>query len=407
MNLRFFSVLNKYQKENGNLLKKGGEKLMDKYLLKLGTAVSSAAIVAASFLAPAMAVTIEVSGNGSDSDNTVNYTQENEVEIEQENEADITNNIEVDANSGNNEAEDNTGGDVTIKTGKAEANVTVNNSANLNQAEVNACCPGDVEVTISGNGSKSDNDVTIETGDAEGTVTVSNNANANVAVVGGDSSGGSFSVWVTGNGADSDNTVNLDLENEVEIEQENEADIENDIEVDAESGDNEAEDNTGGDVSIETGDADATVDVTNTANLNWADVDSCGCIVDGSVKVSGNGADSNNDVILDLESELEVDQDNEFECGGGHGYRGRDGKDGKDNACNDIEAESNTGDNEAEDNTHFDGDPSIQTGDASSDVDVNNEANVNKVGDVDLDGENIDIDINLEGLLALLLGLLD
>jgi len=121
---------------------------MDKYLLKLGTAVSSAAIVAASFLAPAMAVTIEVSGNGSDSDNTVNYTQENEVEIEQENEADITNNIEVDANSGNNEAEDNTGGDVTIKTGKAEANVTVNNSANLNQAEVNACCPGDVEVSF-------------------------------------------------------------------------------------------------------------------------------------------------------------------------------------------------------------------------------------------------------------------
>ena len=100
-------------------------------------------------------------------------------------------------------------------------------------------------------------------------------------------------------------------------------------------------------------------------------------------------------------SGLDVDQDNEFKCGSGYGRHGH----GKD--CNDVDVDLDTGKNDANDNTHFDGDPEITTGDANSDVDVSNEANVNKVGNVDLDGSDISIEIDLDGLLALLLGLLD
>jgi hypothetical protein len=413
-------------------------------MTRLGVAASSAGLVLGSLIAPALAVDIEVSGNGADSNNTVNYSQNSSVNVTQNNSANISNNIEVDAQTGNNEANKNTGGDVKIDTGDADATVNVTNVANSNTAKIDACCPGDIEVKITGNGYKSDNDVTVdsdnrvnvdqdndadidnyvdvwvdtghneankntggdvsvETGDADASVTVENKANANVAVVSGDEEGGEFSVVISGNGADSDNNVDLDLNSEVTVDQYNDADISNDIEADAETGDNEANKNTGGDVKIDTGDADTTVDVSNMANLNWADVDACGCILDGSIKVSGNGADSDNDVTLDLDSRLNVDQDNNFDCEEPKEYSGEYDND----ACNDIEANSDTGDNESKKNTSHDGDPSIETGDASSKVDVDNQANVNKVGDVDLEGSDVNIEINLEGLLALLLGLLD
>ena len=117
--------------------------------------------------------------------------------------------------------------------------------------------------------------------------------------------------------------------------------------------------------------------------------------------------DSDNDVTLKLKSDLDVKQDNDFDCGkGDHGW-GEWYRHDENNDCNDIDVDLDTGDNDANENTHFDGDPGIETGDANSDVDVSNEANSNTVGNVDVEGDSINIDINLEGLLALLLGLLD
>src|SRR3989344_4134893 len=114
---------------------------MNKFITKIGVAASSAAIVLSSLIVPALAVDIEVSGNGASSNNTVNYSQSNDVDIDQDNDADISNDIDVDADTGNNEANKNTGGDVSIDTGDASSNVTVNNAVNSNQAEVDACCP--------------------------------------------------------------------------------------------------------------------------------------------------------------------------------------------------------------------------------------------------------------------------
>lgn len=403
---------------------------MNKLTIKIGTAVSTAALVASSFATPLLATTVEISGNGSDSDNTVAVTQTNQTNVSQNNTANISNNVDVNSNTGGNDAEDNTGGDVSIKTGDSEANVAVSNTANSNQASVSGCCPTDTSVKIAGNGTKSDNDATvktgnqvsvaqnndaniknyvdvdsdtgnndaedntygdvaIETGDADATVTIANMANANwAAVTGGNNGGGTLSVEIVGNGSNSDNTVDVGLLSDKSISQNNDANIKNSVEVDADTGDNDAKDNTGGEVSIDTGDASATVDVSNMANFNAANLEGCGCIDELEVLVKGNGTDSNNDATIGLASLTAVAQNNDYSCGHG-GYlelfsrtfgRGRGGN------CADVDVDLNTGDNDAKDNTtHDESDPSIETGDADADVEVANDANYNVVGDVDVD----------------------
>src|SRR3989304_5041730 len=81
-----------------------------------------------------------------------------------------------------------------------------------------------------------------------------------------------ISCTISGNGSDSSSFCDFDYEREVEVEQENKLDVENKIEVDANTGGNEANDNTGGEVGIETGDADVEVKVENTLNANVASV---------------------------------------------------------------------------------------------------------------------------------------
>lgn len=391
----------------------------------------------------ATSLTLEVSGNGSGSDNEVELEYEQEVTVNQTNFADVQNTIKVEAETGGNEAEDNTGGDVAIETGDATTNVTVSNTLNSNVAHVDACCFGDVSATISGNGSDSENEielelenevkvlqlndalvinnvdaesetgeneaedntggsVKIETGNASTTVSVSNAANSNSAwVSGGNGSGGSLSAIISGNGSDSDNEIELELENETEVNQTNLADIQNDVKVEAETGDNEAEDNTGGDVEISTGDATADVTVDNLVNFNWADIDGCGCLSEILAKVSGNGANSENEIEAELETELTANQLNDFDCKG-------DITD----ACADVDAELSTGDNEAEGNTQGGEDPTIETGDADATVEVNNSGNSNVFGDVpDPEVEwpwgfdfNFNFSFSLEDLLAALLG---
>jgi hypothetical protein len=366
---------------------------------------------------PAFAgITLEISGNGSDSDSEIEFEQENEVEVTQTNVANVLNDVKVEANTGDNEAEDNTGGDVEIETGDAETTVSVANMLNSNTAEVDGCCTGDIDVLIDGNGSDTDNEielelenetevtqaneanvwnyvdaesetgdneaedntggeVSIKTGDAETTVAVSTAANSNSAWVTGEGEGGSLSAVISGNGSDSDNEIDLGgkhggIENTTEVSQGNLADILNDVEVDSDTGDNEAEDNTGGETEIETGDATADVTVDNMVNFNWADIDGCGCLEDVLAKIAGNGTDSDNEIEAELETEREVEQANDFDC-----------KFTEKDACASVDVELETGDNEAEDNTLGGEDPAIDTGDAGASVEVSNSGNSNVYGE--------------------------
>jgi hypothetical protein len=423
---------------------------MNKFVYKLTTAVSTAALLTGSVASVAFGTTtVTVSGNGSDSNNTANVTVSTTKQILQTNNADIENNVKINANSGDNDANDNTGGEVEIQTGDANVSSSVSNSANSNVANLSCGgCPGDTTVKITGNGSDSDNDVdvkvanvtelqqsnqadvennidvdantgkndaedntggdvSIETGDAKAVVDIANMVNQNVASIGGEGDGGSLDVEVSGNGSGSDNDVDVELANVVEVLQTNNAEIENDVDVDANTGKNDAKDNTGGEVAIETGDADVEVDVENKANFNGLNLDDC-CELGADIKVAGNGSDSTNDVTVDLVSVLGAEQSNDFDCDGGKGGEysifSRGGHRGGD--CNDIEVDSNTGDNDAKDNTvGNDEDPAIETGDAGADVEVSNEANSNVLGDMgDFEMPELpDLD-DLNGWVMLLLG---
>lgn len=376
---------------------------------------------------------IQISGNGSSSTNAANVTLTTNTTVAQNNTADIDNYVDADADTGNNDANDNTGGDVDVDTGDATVNVSVSNAVNSNSASVDCCPQGDTNVLISGNGTNSTNNVTldqnstvdvfqdndaeidndvyadadtgdndandntggnvsIDTGNAKVVVDVSNTANANWAQVGGDGQGGSLSARILGNGSNSDNLIDLDLDSAILITQDNVADIDNYVDADADTGNNDANDNTGGDVSIDTGNAEVDVSVDTMVNFNWADVD-CGCLLDLLAKIADNGTDTTNDILLALDDQLDVFQDND--CG-------------YDEDCDtDVYADADTGDNDAEDNTgNPDGDPSIDTGDAETSVDVSNSGNVNSYGNMPEDWPDFEFNLNLslswEQLMALL-----
>lgn len=398
---------------------------------------------------PVSAVTLEITGNGSDSDSEIKLDVDHTTSVVQSNNADVYNEIHASADTGGNNADDNTGGDVNIETGDATTEVKVENTLNSNTASVDCCQSQDVDVLISGNGSGSDNDVDLDmndgkdggtfvgqynyadvtnkvyadsdtgdndandntggdveviTGDASTSVSVSTTANANWAKVGGngDGEGGSVSLRILGNGSDSDNEIELDLDSALALVQSNVADVFNKVDADADTGDNDADDNTGGTVSIETGDADTTVEVDNMVNFNWADVD-CGCVFDVLAKIAGNGEDTDNDIKAYLDDTLEVFQDNcgtqgvktvqeLYEC----------------ELENKVDADADTGDNDADDNTGgVEGDPSIETGDASTDVGVSNSGNSNVFGsETPGDWPEFDFNFNISLSWAQLMALL-
>lgn len=408
---------------------------------------------------PAFAVTLEISGNGPDSDNTTYLDVTNSTYVSQSNNANIDNDIDATASTGGNEVEKSTGGDVSVETGDAKTDVTVVNSVNSNQASVEGCgtCAADVEVLISGNGPDSDNkvdldvnseeksgvalfqdnhanidndvdassstgknevekatggDVEVDTGDATTTVTVATSANANSAVLGGEGEGGGLvSLKILGNGPDTDNDIYLDLDRSVYLAQDNNAHVDNDVEAESKTGKNEVEESTGGAASITTGDAKATVEVDNMVNFNWADVDCDGCLWDVTGKIAGNGPDTDNKIKADLADELAVFQDNcgmpKLDSPFTFLFEGFGKKCGVDN---DVEALAKTGYNEMEEVTGgvLGGDPSVDTGDAAITVEVGNSGNANVYGeapewDVEMPFDfNLNLTLDLSELLAFL-----
>lgn len=418
--------------------KKGGENInmMNK---KLASAIATGALLLNSAL-PAFAVTLEVSGNGSDSQNTTGVAVTTTTTVVQNNTANVSNNVNASAKTGGNAASDNTGGDVNIQTGDADVAVGIQNSVNSNVAEVDGCCDLDADVLISGNGSKSDNnvelglanvtgvfqtnaanlnnnvdakaktgenyaddntgaDVLVRTGDATVTTVIENTANANSATVGGHGNGGSVSARVLGNGTESDNDIELGVLRSLEVVQDNYANLSNDVDADAKTGANSADDNTGGLAAIVTGDADVMVGIDNMVNFNSANLD-CDCLLDVTAKISGNGSDSENDIAAELVDSRAAFQDNVWACNEGREYLNWYGY--RNGGCNDVNADAHTGWNDVDDSTSYDGsDPVVVTGDADSEVVIENAGNSNVLGDTP-SMPDFDWDFDLGGMNWLL-----
>ena len=332
---------------------------MTKFTKKI-LAAASAGTMFLSLASPVLADnTIEIIGNGYDSENEVEVELENETSVYQHNKAIIINDIDADAETGENDANQNTGGTTGILTGNARTSVAISNMLNSNSASVDCCSAGDTTVKI-----------------AE-------------------------------NGAESENEVELELENEIDIYQDNFAKVKNEVDADAETGENDANQNTGGDVLVSTGKASTTVEVSTLANANmavvgggdndanqntggdvligtgdaktWVEVDNmvnfnsaevdCGCLLDLFAKIGENGADTENEIEAELESEKNVYQ--------GWGEYGNFAF-----LLNDVDGDSETGENDVDQNTGDpEGDPGILTGDALDHVAVSNSGNVNIYGD--------------------------
>lgn len=136
---------------------------MSKFIYKIGTAVAAAGIFGASF-APAVLAdnTIDISGNGNNSNNTVNVTDVCLAGVIQKNYTKVNTNTTVDQSTGGNEANNNTGGDVNITTGNTTSSVNVTVGGSQNTATAPDCCQcvnGSSDVTISGNGNGTKNTV--------------------------------------------------------------------------------------------------------------------------------------------------------------------------------------------------------------------------------------------------------
>jgi hypothetical protein len=276
------------------------------------------------------ATEVKISDNGAFSENGVGLTQTTRTTVDQDNTANVTNNVDADAKTGDNDAYKNTGGDVTVVTGDAKADVSVVTSANVNVAEIKTGAMG--------------------------------------------SSNPSASFVISGNGAGSDNYITAVLAKTTRLDHDNRANVTNDVDADAKTGGNDAGFNTGGDAIIGTGDAKVIADVDNEVNFNVADAD-CGCTWDVLAKIAGNGAeacdenkdDMDNIIKLDLISAQVLGQDN-------LSYLHND--------LTDLDAF--TGWNDVESNTaEVDGgDPAIVTGDATVESGVSNSGNVNTIGNV-------------------------
>jgi hypothetical protein len=296
---------------------------------------------------------------GADSENKAEIEITQETTVVQDNHADIDNEVSLHLNTGDNEADKNTGaGDV--KTGDALMGVAISNEANTNVAEVSGCggCDMDLQASNTKTGADSwnkaeveveksteifqdnwsdiENEVkadlntgenqankntgegSIKTGDAEATVFAETDANHNIAVLGlGEGSGLVLGAHNDTTGADSGNKAEVEAELATLVSQSNWADIDNDVWIKANTGDNEADKNTGaGD--IRTGAIDAAVGLDTTANTNFAAYDGC-CDVELDTGNTKTGADSWNKAEAEITSLFDVFQSN---CG----YEGQDEK---------------------------------------------------------------------------------
>jgi len=132
---------------------------------KLAYIISTAAVLGSAGIFPAFAAENVVTGNGAFSDNHVFDSQRNETSVRQSNNTNISNNVRNNLNTGRNSANFNTGGDVVIRTGDANANTHIQNTAGFNAAYVssNGCssCGSNNNVRIEGNGAFSNNAVRV------------------------------------------------------------------------------------------------------------------------------------------------------------------------------------------------------------------------------------------------------
>lgn len=262
---------------------------------------------------PAGSGSVEASNDttGSGSSNTATAALVNTTAVLNTNTAGVANSANVDLNTGNNTADNNTLGGF-IETGNATGAVAISNELNSNFTQVNsgladatvlagnmttgagsvndasatldnvvvvdnsnsAGVSNSVAVTSDTGNNTADNNTamggSVETGNASGTVAIVNDVNSNDTVV---NSSPIVSVSVDNDvtGANSINNSSVSAVNVVDVTNTNTAEITNDVTITSNTGGNSASNNTEGG-SVVTGSADMTFVISNSGNSNSTEV---------------------------------------------------------------------------------------------------------------------------------------
>ena len=373
---------------------------------KFATLIGSAALLGLS-LVPAIAATNDCSNSttGPFSDNKCTIINKDKITVNNVNDARIYNDVDVKANTGGNSASTNTLGG-SIKTGDASLNVTVSNVANVNTTNITAALAGAAQNTgsnsITGpystnknwienkfnadvynsNTAEVKNDVEVDsnTGDNDANTNTgpasidTGNAWLNLfffthfkhnltAIRGGAGGAGSNTAENSTTGPFSKNTVDIFNTHKAEVNNVNDMRVKNDVDADADSGDNEANKNTlGGEIT--TGDAAAGVGVDTEGNFNSTLIAMAlgGFTNHGENSVTGPDPDDEQDPKVWIENRREVVVDNWNNKCESHNaddlewwnpWKHRKEECNPDNigVFNDVEVDSETGDNEANTNT--------------------------------------------------------
>lgn len=259
---------------------------------------------------------LTISDNGAGSSNVVTIQVENQSTSTQVNEANVGNTVEASANTGDNSVSSNSGGTASIVTGDVQTTVVVENAVNTSVANATSCCSDVLSVTISENGSGSENTVQINEANTNTTV-VSNLATVTNTLMGvantGNNSvdsnfGGSISIEtgdikvggnitngpvnssvvnvgapqgsglnarIFGNATDSNSTISVKIANSTNVITGSTAEIANFVIWDLNTGGNAANSNTDGNVFITTGDIDFDFIIRNFVNLGEVEVTCC------------------------------------------------------------------------------------------------------------------------------------
>ena len=284
---------------------------------------------------------VELSGNGSFSQNGAAVNSTNGSQLFQTNTGTVNNTISSNTNTGNNDTNRNTGGSVLVLTGNAGSDTSVNTALNANMARLN------------------DNTA----------------------------AGGNNNVTISGNGSASTNRADLTQNNSATVVQNNLANVLNTIRSRANTGNNMTNDNTGGNVTIDTGNALSRADVMTMANFNGADMANGAFTTGTNVKIAGNGSFSNNAVLAALNNAQSA-----FQTGNA-------------SVTNDVMTNHNTGNNYANRNTGaVYGDPlNMITGFSGAQTNVQTSTNANAYGTNGWQlpgGTNLNFTFDLNGLLA-------
>lgn len=399
---------------------------------KLATFTTTGILLLGS-LAPAAFANSAIIGNGFGSDNATHVNSTNTLTVEQNNTTRANNTVDSQLVTGNNTANNLTGGSASISTGDALSSVGISNTANLNQAHLNGVNDGsgNEKLIIEGNGAGSSNagsqtssdnaslfqtnlasltnhvttdantgnnaannltggDASIRTGAATTFTDIMNEANSNkVHIMGGLGSdfGGNAGV-IAGNGSFSASSADLNSQRALTVVQDNAANFNNGVWNNLTTGNNSASNGTDSHASINTGGAFADTNVRNLANENNTQIDLLGGVQTRLDKIWGNGAESANSLTDNSNSNLSVFGTNNADLN------------------NQVGPNLHTGNNAVNNQTggfFLFSDPSVRTGQAMQQTTIENEANDNQIGAVNLGGTNFSFSFDPMGLFGGLL----